>query len=64
MTKEQKKAYRPTQELREMLGILSREKFILDCGHHVTFNEVLGNNVTIYNGSKLRIICSECGYCS
>lgn len=62
MTKTQKKEYRPTGELREMLNILNREKFVLDCGHHVTFHEVLGNNVTIYNGKQLRIICSECGY--
>ena len=62
MTKEQKQEYRPTSELREVLDILNREKFVLDCGHHVTFNEVLGNNITIYNGVKLRITCSECGY--
>ena len=62
MTKEQLQEYRPTSELREVLDILYREKFVLDCGHHVTFNEVLGNNITIYNGVKLRITCSECGY--
>lgn len=62
MTNEQKQHYRPTEELRELLEILEREKFILDCGHHVTFNQVLGNNVTIYNGKKLKIICSLCGY--
>ena len=42
--------------------ILDREKFVLDCGHHVTFNEVLGNNITVYNGKELRITCAECGY--
>jgi len=62
MTKTQRLEYRPTRELRWLLNILKREKFILDCGHHVTFNEVLGNNVTIYNGSELRITCSQCGY--
>ena len=62
MTKEQLQEYRPTRELREVLDVLNREKFSLDCGHHVTFNEVLGNNVIIYNGSELRITCSECGY--
>ena len=62
MTKQEKKAYRPTKDLRELFDILDREKFVLDCGHHVTFNEVLGNDVTIRNGKKLRIICSECGY--
>jgi hypothetical protein len=62
MTKEEKRAYRPTRELRELLGTLNHEKFVLDCGHHVTFNEVLGNNLIIYNDIELRIICSECGY--
>ena len=61
MTKEQLKEYRPTRELREVFDVLNREKFSLDCGHLVTFNEVLGNNITIYNGVKLRITCSECG---
>ena len=62
MTNTQKQQYRPTEELRELLEILEQEKFRLDCGHHVTFNETLGNNVTIYNGKELRIICAECGY--
>ena len=62
MTKEQKKAYRPTQELRKLLDTLNHEKFVLDCGHRITFNEVLGNNLIIYNGTELRFICTECGY--
>ena len=47
MTKRQLQEYRSTKELRRLLKILKRKKFVLDCGHHVTFNEVLGNNVTI-----------------
>jgi len=62
MTKTQQLEYRPTKELQEILNILNHEKFILHCGHHVTFNEVLGNDVTIRNGKELRITCSLCGY--
>jgi len=62
MTKEEQQAYRPTKELRAILDILGKEKFTLDCGHHVTFNEVLGNDVTIRNGKELVITCSLCGY--
>lgn len=62
MNKMQKQRYRPTKELREILTILSQKKFVLQCGHYVTFNQVLGNNVTIYNGKELKIICSLCGY--
>ena len=62
MTKRQLQEYRQTKELRRLLKILNRKKFVLDCGHHVTFNEALGNNVTIYNGRELRITCSQCGY--
>ncbi len=62
MTNKQKKQYRPTNELRELLESLANEKFALDCGHHITFNQTLGNNLTIYNGKELRIIWTECGY--
>ena len=62
MTSEEKQRYRSTDELREVLEILNRKKFILDCKHHVTFGEFLGNNITIFNGKHLKIICSECGY--
>jgi hypothetical protein len=41
---------------------LNGRKFRLECGHHVTFGHFLGNNITIYNGKKLKVICSECGY--
>lgn len=58
----EKKMYKPTGDLRQILNVLQYEKFILDCGHHVTFNRVLGNNITIHNGIELKIICAECGY--
>jgi hypothetical protein len=35
-------------------------KFKLDCGHHITFNAVLGNDLIIRNGKKLTITCSQC----
>jgi hypothetical protein len=62
MTKKQKQQYRQTDDLRKLLSMLKKEKFTLDCGHHVTFNEVLGNNITVYNGKELRITCAECTY--
>ena len=62
MTNKQKQQYRPTEELRELFESLSQEKFVLDCGHHVTFNQWLGNSVFVRNGKKLIFICAECGY--
>ena len=63
MTKEEKGKYSDTDELREILAqTLNARKFKLDCGHHITFNHSLGNNITIYNGKELKIICSQCGY--
>lgn len=63
MTKEQKEAYHDPELLREILQrVLKGKKFTLDCGHHVTFGTNLGNNITIYNGRKFKIICSQCGY--
>ena len=62
MKSSEKDRYKPVDELRQLLGNLENQKFVLDCGHRVTFNQVLGNNVTILNGKSLRIICSQCGY--
>ena len=62
MTKEEKEAYQETDALRKILAMLEGQKFKLDCGHFVTFMHPLGNNITIYNGKKLKIICSQCGY--
>jgi len=62
MTKDQREKYEPVTTLKEALSVLNGRKFRLDCGHHVTFNETLGNNITIYNGKELRVICAECGY--
>ena len=63
MTNEQKKAYQEPDRLREILQeVLKNKKFVLDCGHHVTFSKFLGNDITIYNGKKFKIICSQCGH--
>lgn len=62
MSSRKKHDYKPVEDLREILAVLHHRKFVLDCGHRVTFNEVLGSNVIITNGTKLRIICTECGY--
>jgi hypothetical protein len=62
ITRKQKLEYQDTEVLRKYLSRLKGRKFRLDCGHHVTFGYYLGNSVTIYNGSKLKIICSQCGY--
>ena len=63
MTKEEKEKYEEPELLREILErTLSGRKFQLHCGHFVTWNHQLGNNVTILNGKKLRLICSMCGH--
>lgn len=63
MTKKQKEYYQSPDRFRDILQrTLKGMKFRLDCGHHITFLEVLGNDITIYNGKKLKIICSQCGH--
>jgi hypothetical protein len=60
--KETKSEYADVAELKAFLGQLKGKKFILDCGHKVTFGTFLGNDITIRNGKDLKIICSQCGY--
>jgi len=63
MTKEQEKEYQEVEVLKEILSkTVAGKKFRLDCGHHITFGHNLGNDITIYNGKELKIICSQCGY--
>ncbi len=62
MTRLQKQQYRPTDDLRTILSALDKEKFKLDCGHHITFGEFLGNDLTVRNGKVLVITCAQCGY--
>lgn len=62
MTREQQRQYQSTDILRKAVEELRGKKFRLDCGHHVTFNHNLANDITIRNGKELKIICSLCGY--
>ena len=62
ITRQQKQLYRDADELRKFLDRLRGKKFKLDCGHHVTVFHSLGNNITIINGSRLKIICTLCSY--
>jgi hypothetical protein len=63
MTRKQIQRYQQPEALREILQrILSGKKFRLHCGHVVTFGEYFGNDVTIRNGKKFKIICAQCGY--
>ena len=48
MTKEEKERYEEPELLRDILQrTLAGKKFRLDCGHYVTWNHHLGNDVTI-----------------
>ena len=63
MTRKQKQQYQEPEILRDILQrVLAGHKYKLDCNHHVTFAEVLGNDVIVRNGKKLKIICTQCGY--
>ena len=63
MTKEEKARYGEPEQLGDILmRVLAGKKFRLECGHYVTFGHYLGNDVTIRNGKKFTITCSQCGY--
>lgn len=66
MTNEQKMLYDSAEELRQLLWeTLAGRKFQLQCGHHITFGQYLGNDMTLRNGPPnkgFKIICSQCGY--
>lgn len=63
MTRVQKQAYAEPEVLRDILKrMLAGKKFRLQCGHHITFNSELGNDLTIRNGRELKVICAQCGY--
>lgn len=61
MTKIQQKLYQPVEELLKQLSVLAGKKYQLSCGHHVTFNQYLANDIFIHNGKDLKIVCSDCG---
>ena len=63
MTRQQKQAYAEPDILKDLLKrTLYRRKFRLQCGHHITFNTYLGNDLTVRNGKDLTVICAQCGY--
>jgi hypothetical protein len=63
MTREKEKEYEETDSLRRILNeTLRGKKFVLDCGHHVTFGHFLGSDVVLLNGDRARIICTLCAY--
>ena len=63
MTKEEKSRYSAPEALRDILKrVLSGQKYRLECGHYVSFFSNLGNDITIINGKKPKIICSLCGH--
>ena len=61
MTKIQRQQYQSVEALIKELSSLAGQKFELSCGHHVTFNHYLANDIVIHNGTDLEIFCSECG---
>ena len=63
MTNKQKQLYGEPEALKDILQTtLAGSKYRLECGHHITFNSVLGNDLIIRNGKRLTITCSQCGY--
>jgi hypothetical protein len=63
MTKEEKSRYGEPEALKDILKrVLWGRKFMLDCGHHVSFGHNLGNDITIINGKEFKIVCSLCGH--
>ena len=63
MTRKEKRKYSEPELLKDILErALKNKRFLLSCGHHVSFGSHLGNNVMIINGKEFKIICSQCSY--
>lgn len=63
MTKSEKERYEGPEQLKEILKrVLNGKRYLLECGHHVSFFHHLGNDVTIQNGKNIKVICSLCGH--
>ena len=54
--------YEDARVLKQIIKNLKGRKFLLDCGHRITFGYWIGNDITIYNGKEPEIICSQCGH--
>ena len=50
------------EDIEKLKTLIKNGKYLLDCGHHVTLNHNLGNNIAIINGKDLEIICTLCLY--
>lgn len=50
------------ENIEKLKLLIHKGKYRLDCGHHVTLNHNLGNNIAILNGNELKIICTLCLY--
>ena len=57
---EGKEQYQGVEALRGALRFLNGKKFMLDCGHRVTFGYFLGNDIVVRNGKRLAIVCLDC----
>ena len=63
MTRAEIAKYDEPEALKAILQrTLAGLKFRLDCGHHITFNADLGNDLIIRNGKTLKVVCTECEY--
>ncbi|ABW68511.1 hypothetical protein Dole_2708 [Desulfosudis oleivorans Hxd3] len=60
MTKAEKEKYESIDALKDLFKQLKGRKFVLDCGHHVTFGYFLSNNIVIINEKEPKIICTDC----
>jgi hypothetical protein len=61
MTRHQNLEYQEPAELHRLIDRIRGKKYILDCGHHVTFGYFLGNDIIIRNGKTPEVVCMECG---
>ena len=63
MTRAEIAKYEEPEALKAILQrTLAGSKYRLECGHHITFNSVLGNDLIIRNGKTLKVVCTECEY--
>lgn len=52
--------YESVEELRKIIESLKGRKFMLDCGHKITFGHFLGADIAVLNGKIPKIICTDC----
>lgn len=60
MTKAEKYQHKSMESVGELLRMLNKEQFVLDCGHHVTFGQVICNDIKVHKNVELHVICSQC----